>query len=902
MKISESTYQKISEHSQNLSYFTKLLEAKLQIESLKQQIFEKDSLNAKLKAAQLQMANANQAEINDLKNQLSEATKEINLLKSIKIELSVQIDTLKQKLIDLTDSNKNLFDNSDTKSASFSGTLPSSSFFNSDEYDEEPKLSSQIFSLSNEIEKLKKESQPILELDDAKKEILSLRNQISEIKNLSQTGNFRNKIRNESRSTEESIISYEEQNKLLQNELYEKKKQISNLLAQIQDLQSTKAKNEIDKTIIKERTINDLKHKISEYENEINLLHSKLSDKETVISTIKKEHDIINDNKISDENRVSKLEKQLIEKDKVILELQEQINSIQSNSSNREQKFQNDIAQLTSQIAEKDSQIKKKDKEIRSLKNFIEDMKSSFAERSLQTEKMDQESDSQKNCNMDSQIEKLVKEIAKLRRSKAKLQQQIDQLTQSDSLKDSQINMLRGQITIFQQFKVTEEKKDAELILLRSQIEDIQSNEEEREAQIQLKLDEKDTEIKALKEQIERLKKEQVGNNLNTQQIEKDNILPNQNNDNVISKVKDNEDNNENENNIENKISNENNLKKDNSQNLNKKDSNINETKENNPENNINENKNTSDNKKLDKKANEKNNKKVIIKDDIIDQKFLSEKEKIIDSYESQIASYQTKITELENKIFDYDNGKRQTYDTQLKMLEIDKLNNELFLKDSEIDSLKSIINRQQKQIEDSEKIQYLHTNNNNNSNSSLYDALSDTTNNDNDLQLFQKNQEIAQLKLQISDQQDKINELKLEIKSNNLNSYYEFTDYNNQNRTKNSDYLSLKHKCEKLEKELNQKKIDEQVEAQNTLRLKNELSSYQIKYNQMKDETQSDSLLYQTLKEEYTILESKHQVALKLIGKLWSRNQTLIRENGGKSSLCSNDTDDFSPDDFQFL
>ena len=59
-----------SEPSQNLSD-KKLLEAKLQIESLKQQISEKDMLNAKLKATQLQITTANQAEIADLKNQLN---------------------------------------------------------------------------------------------------------------------------------------------------------------------------------------------------------------------------------------------------------------------------------------------------------------------------------------------------------------------------------------------------------------------------------------------------------------------------------------------------------------------------------------------------------------------------------------------------------------------------------------------------------------------------------------------------------------------------------------------------------------------------------------------------------------------------------------------------------------
>ena len=159
----------------------------------------------------------------------------------------------------------------------------------------------------------------------------------------------------------------------------------------------------------------------------------------------------------------------------------------------------------------------------------------------------------------------------------------------------------------------------------------------------------------------------------------------------------------------------------------------------------------------------------------------------------------------------------------QLKLLEIDKLKDVIFMKDTEISSLKNNINKQQKQIEDLEKIQSLYANNYSKSNISI---SSDT-----DPQISQKDREIAQLKSQIADQKLKINELSMEIKSQNMQ------------------------------------------------KLKNELNSYQIKYNYLKENPPKDDTLYQTLKEEYSQLESKHQVALKLIGKLWARNQTLVQE-----------------------
>ena len=188
-----------------------------QIESLKQQNSKKDMINAQSRATQISMNTANQTEINDLKNQLNEATKEINNLKSIKNELSIQVDTLKKKLNKSVDVNNELDnENSESKTASFSENISNNSFLNSDEYDDSPKLSSQIFNLSNELEKLKQANQQTLELDDARKEILSLKDQISELKNISQTGNYRSKNRNESKPPNEKNNNYEEQIKSLQ--------------------------------------------------------------------------------------------------------------------------------------------------------------------------------------------------------------------------------------------------------------------------------------------------------------------------------------------------------------------------------------------------------------------------------------------------------------------------------------------------------------------------------------------------------------------------------------------------------------------------------------------------------------------------------------------------------------
>ena len=680
-----------------------------EIESLKQQLAEKDMLNAELKANQLKMTNQSQTQVKEIKMQLLESAKLINSLKTSKIELTTQLEELKDKLkaAELSNTNNEANQVANTTSTSISEQI------NEMRINYENKINEQDSIISELLKKIEINS-------NISSKVIEYENKIREYE--IENNEYKNKISEQegiNRKYEEQIGQYENSKLQYETKIAEFENSKTQYEAKINEYENNDAKYKL-RINEYEKILNEQKTKIDKYistinENETNLceLKIKLSDKEGEVNLLKTQQE--------------------------------------SNSELYDLKLQ--LENSKEYCKQKDAEIVQKDALIQQMQNTKE-----------------------------TQMVKLIKELSKIKKNNTTLSNQVETLNEEVQSKDNKISMLQAQINIFQQFKLTENLKDQEIVNLQSQLEDIQDKNEN----LQQILSEKNDEINLLHAEIDQLQK-------NEQTIVQNTILE--------------------------------------------------QTSE-----NISNNDNLS----------------------------------IIENYEAQIAGYKIQITNLENKLLEYDESQNQSF---LKETEVEKLKDDLIMKDDEIYSLKNELAYIQKKMDELEKIQDLYY-----SGLTTYPSQPTTFSSQSTEILsngLSPSQEISRLNLLVSDLQDKIDELNYQIKNN----------------PSSKECALLKQRCENLEKELEQRRFSQETETENTLKLRRDISTIQQKYQSLKEQlnvTGYEFTSYEKLADKYKKLENKHQAALKLIGKLWSRNQSLIYQNDEKL-LQLLDNSSFSPSDSSF-
>ncbi|OHS95046.1 hypothetical protein TRFO_38780 [Tritrichomonas foetus] len=696
-------------------------------------------------------------------------------------------------------------------------------------------------------------------LVDAKLQIESLKQQISEkdivnaslkatqISLVNENQIQMNNLKDQLLESNKAIEILNETKTELTAQIDELKIQLNQAFASNQELNTQI--NEIKNTQFTEKTTTteseELTEKLKSSQQELDETKIKLNDLQNQI------------NEISTINK--SLRKQISEKDLQIMELNSQ-NESQITETYSNHNVNNELENLKTLLVEKSEIINTKNQELENAYKKIEELQqihinheSNNILNSQSNNQVSSQINSQPN-SPDVQMVKVVRQLAKQKKKNEQLMEQIASVTQILKSKELQVSTLQNQINIFQQLKITESLKDQEIVRLQTQLEEIFAEEEQKEnkfnQQNQL-LTEKDKQISQLTEEIKKLQmvnqKELDSNGKNNKtnsEPKKEQVIEQNNNQTQTTNesVKNNE--------IENRSEN-----------------------------------------------NDKVSEKMKLK--------LFEKDQLIENFEAQIAGYKTQVKELESRLLAKDDSPQQNYEIHLKEIEIEKLNDTIFIKDDEIMTLKNEVFYQRKQIADLEKIQSLYDPNLTQTSSNSYE-----TNYDKDM-LYQKNREIDKLNLLVSDLQDKISDLTFQLEAEKHNSkvmnknYISVDDndiYDNMN-SKYSDYNILKQRCELLEKELEQRRQIQLSDIENTQKLKQDMSLVLMKYQKLKNQRNSQTSANQkfvSLKEKYNTLENKHQAALKLIGKLWSRNQTLVYSRGEKLEHFIENN--LSPDEYQYF
>lgn len=406
---------------------------KQEIAFLKKQIVEKDQQLNSLTSSKL-------------KQDFDEAKNEIEQLKTLNSELSIQIEALKQELDECNHkSNQNSFDENE---------------------DLDSKLRGQIFDLSSELEKLRNSTSANHELDYARKEILVLQTQISELKNLSQSSSFikdRSPViaKSDNHTSQETIQT-------LQLQLKEKDLIISNLTVQLHRLGGS---NSLDQTLSQDgisSTVDELTTKLGQTETELNSLRSIITQKDEeleqfknstnspvlnrkdpqVISIAKqfakmqklkekfhKENEALKKSEKEKDIQLESLRSQIkifqqlrvtdTTKDTEILRLQTQLENIHEAEEEKESRFQ--------------AQISQKEKEINSLKAEISILKNNSKD-------LDQKLKEKRTKHSDNDLNQIITEKdAKIAQLKSELEAK-----QAEKINQTRIDQLNKEINSLQ--------------------------------------------------------------------------------------------------------------------------------------------------------------------------------------------------------------------------------------------------------------------------------------------------------------------------------------------------------------------------------------------------------------------------------------------------------------------